>query len=330
VREERMKKNRALSPDRKNHRRLFRDLAAAFLLIVLACVFTNCTSGQKSSDSAGSGHSLSPQELADLSDTSAESYGVFLGVDEDSFSIDIFDGYDLVVVDAQELRKEQLAQLHARGHIVYSYLNVGSIEDFRDYYEDFTDICLDRYKNWPEENWIDVTKEEWQRFVTADLPARILEKDPKVDGLFLDNLDVYFHMASSGKYRAESENAYEALIKILQEYHAGEIPVLINGAEDFVRRLLEDDMGSLILGVNQETVFTAITDYKRDGFEAQDEDETEHYCEYLEECAEEGLQVFLLEYTDDLSIEEKITLYCREHAFRYYISRHVNLVPSAE
>ena len=324
-----MKKNKALSPDRRTHKRLFR-VPAALLLIVLACIITNCASGEKGRESAGTGPSLSEEKLTGISDTSSDSYGVFLGVDEDSFSVDLFDGYDMVVVDAQELRKEQLAQLHARGHIVYSYLNVGSIEDFRDYYEDFEDICLDRYKNWPEENWIDVTKEEWQSFVTVDLPARIFEMDPKTDGLFLDNLDVYFHMAASRKYRTESEEAYDSLVRILKAYHAAEIPVLINGAEDFVQRLLEDGMEELTEGVNQETVFTAIKDYRRDRFEAQDEEETEYYCEYLEKCAEAGLQVFLLEYTDDLSLEAQIAGYCREKGFRYYISGHVNLVPSTE
>lgn len=336
--EKRMNDHRTRSSDKKmeerprKHKRkqVLSALAAVVLLILLACIFTNCASRHDGGDSAGSGDSLFPEDLTEVPDTSAESYGVFLGVDEDSFSIDLFEGHDMVVVDAQELRKEQLAQLHARGHIVYSYLNVGSIEDFREYYEDFEDICLDRYKNWPEENWIDVTKEEWQRFVTMDLPARIMEKDPLVDGLFLDNLDVYFHMASSRKYRADSEKAYQALVGILQDYRSMEIPVLINGAEDFVLRLLDEDMEQLIEGVNQETVFTAIADYKRDRFEAQDEEETEHYAEYLEQCAKAGLQVFLLEYTDDLSVEAQIAGFCREHDYRYYISRHVNLVPSTD
>ncbi|MBP3875499.1 MAG: hypothetical protein J6E41_07375 [Lachnospiraceae bacterium] len=69
----------------------------------------------------------------EVPDTSERSYGVFLGIDKDSFDISIFDDYEMVVIDAQELRTDQLAQLHAKGHTVYSYLNVGSSEISRDY-----------------------------------------------------------------------------------------------------------------------------------------------------------------------------------------------------
>jgi hypothetical protein len=123
-------------------------------------------------------------------DTTEESYGVFLGVDATTFSMDLFEGYDMVVVDAQELRSDQLAQLHATGHTVYSYLNVGSIEESRSYFDDYSDCCLDRYENWPEEFWVDVTRPEWQKLVTEELTDRILDADPQIDGLFLDNLDI--------------------------------------------------------------------------------------------------------------------------------------------
>ena len=265
-----------------------------------------------------------------IPDTSEESYGVFIGVDASSFDISLFEGYDLVVVDAQELKSEQLVQLHARGHTVYSYLNVGSIEKTRDYYRDYRDLCLDRYDNWPDEYWVDVTQDKWQDFVTEDLPAEILRKDPEIDGLFLDNLDVYAHIQETRRYRKKSEETFAALTGILEAYAGKNLPVLINGADAFVSRMIEEGREDLIGGINQETVFSAILDYDRDKFGEQDEDDLKYYKTYLKTCKKAGIEVFLLEYTTDTELEETIVRYCEKNGYRYYISAHVNLIPYEE
>lgn len=264
-------------------------------------------------------------EDVEISDTSKESYGVFLGIDSKSFDVNLFDEYDLVVVDAQELRPDQLAQLHARGHVVYSYLNVGSIETNRDYFSKYKDLCLFKYENWPDEYWVDVTQKRWQEFTGSGLVDRILANDPKVDGLFLDNLDIYYQVQEKKKYRSMKDDVYSALINILEDYREAGLPVLVNGADTFVSRLIEEEQEDLIRGVNQETVFSRIRDYDKDRFGKQPKGETEYYTEYLETCTEAGLDVFLLEYTTDEDVERDICRYCYENGFRFYISPHVNL-----
>lgn len=264
-------------------------------------------------------------EDVEISDTSKESYGVFLGIDSNSFDINLFDEYDMVVVDAQELRPDQLAQLHARGHEVYSYLNVGSIEKNRDYYSKYKDLCLFRYENWPDEYWVDVTQKRWQEFTGSGLVDRILANDPKVDGLFLDNLDIYYQVQEKKKYRSMKEDVYGALINILEKYQEAGLPVLVNGADTFVSRLVDEEQEDLIRGVNQETVYSRILDYDKDRFGKQPKGETEYYTEYLETCKEAELDVFLLEYTTDEDVERDICRYCYENGFRFYISQHVNL-----
>ena len=156
------------------------------VLLVLLCALLSLT-GCRIGGEEGA-------EDVEISDTSKESYGVFLGIDSKSFDVNLFDEYDLVVVDAQELRPDQLAQLHARGHVVYSYLNVGSIETNRDYFSKYKDLCLFKYENWPDEYWVDVTQKKWQKFTGSGLVDRIRANDPEVDGLFLDNLDIYGHV----------------------------------------------------------------------------------------------------------------------------------------
>lgn len=307
----------------RRHRRE-KSAAARILLaaLVLTVVMPLGGCGKKESGSL--------EEKTVSQDTSVDSYGVFLGVDANSFHIEDFAPYDMVVVDAQELRKEQLAQLHAGGRLVYSYLNVGSVEESRDYFGTYRDLFLDQYENWPDEYWVDVTDERWQEFVSRELPDAIRRKDPKIDGLFLDNLDIYSHVLEKKTTRDRGEDTYNALGEILEGYSAQNLPVLVNGADEFVEKLLEEDRASLILGVNQETVFTRILDYKKDRFGTQKKSETQYYTEYLEKCKKAGLSVFLLEYTSDDKIAEQIMSYCGENGFRYYISGHVNLSPSNE
>lgn len=266
------------------------------------------------------------KKKTEVQETPLPTYGVFLGVDRDSFQISDFDDYETVVVDALELRKEQLAQLHSSGHTVYSYLNVGSVEDSRDYYDRFSDLLLDGYKNWPEEDWVDVTDDRWKNFVTGDLPDRIRDKDPAVDGFFLDNLDIYGHIMDSKDYREMGKDTYKALTAILESYHDADIPVIVNGADEFVVRLIKDGNTRLIKGVNQETVFTRIKNYKRDKFKKQDKEEQDRLTAYLKKCADAGIEIFLLEYTKDDAVAEEIKEFCGKNRYRYYISKHVNLI----
>ena len=77
-------------------------------------------------------------------------YGVFIGL-EGSEVIKKCAGYDTVVIDAQYVSKEDITLMQGRGQTVYSYLNIGSIETFRPYYNDYKYLTLKPYLDWEEE-----------------------------------------------------------------------------------------------------------------------------------------------------------------------------------
>ena len=180
------------------------------------------------------------------------------------------------------------------------------------------------YDNWPDEVWVDVTQEEWQKFVSEELLDRILDKDPEIDGLFLDNFDVYSRI-SDLENEDMTQDAYDALTAILETYQEEELPVLINGADLFVDRLIREGETGLIRGVNQETVFSRIMNYDLDLFGRQNNKEKETYLSYLKRCREAGLAVFLLEYTTDESLKKEIEQFCMKNSYQFYISEHVDL-----
>lgn len=242
-----------------------------------------------------------------------DAYGVFIGLDAQQ--TDKLYAYDTVVLDAQYYDAEDIAQLHAEGVTVYTYLNIGSLENFRTYYTQFQDLQLGAYANWEEEQWIDVSSPRWQSFVHEEARG-LLEKG--VDGFFIDNCDVY--------YEYETSDIFDGLTAILQDIMSLDAPVIINGGDAYVSayRLRYGSAGDVMTGVNQESVFSAI-DFENRTFSAKDEEESRYFQDYVEACAADGMQVYLLEYTTDAQLARRIAEYCDQHGFSYYISDSLEL-----
>lgn len=241
-------------------------------------------------------------------------YGVFLGVNpEDAKKIA---GYDTVVIDAQYFTQEEIAQMQQSGSQVYTYLNIGSIETFREGYDSLKDCILSPYDNWPDEYWVDVSRPEWQNFIASEAKS-LSEKG--VDGFFLDNADVY--------YLYPTDAIYEGLNAILQILAQYDKPVLINGGDVFVTKAVldADEPNPVITGVNQECVFTNI-DFDSSRLILQDAESTTYYQEYLARCKLAGLDVYLTEYAKrGDGISAVIDSYCNDHGHHYYISPSINL-----
>ena len=90
-------------------------------------------------------------------------YGVFLSLDHGD--MESLYGYNQIVIDAQYFEKEDIQLLKQSGTKVYTYLNLGSLENFRTYYAEFLDLTLDDYENWEEEKWVNVSDPRWQKFL---------------------------------------------------------------------------------------------------------------------------------------------------------------------
>ena len=251
-------------------------------------------------------------------------YGVFLGASPED--IDYMKNYDTIVIDAQYFTEDQIAQLKEGGHTVFSYLNIGSVEDFRSYYSEYEDLTFADYDNWPEERWVDVSEDDWQEFILEDLAPSILDKG--VDGLFVDNVDVYYVASEEGLYDGDDEDIYYGVENILESLADMDTYVCINGGDTFVWEYFDrdGDLSDIMDAVNQESVFSSIEDYENDIFGEADDGDHEWYTEYIEMCADECIDVYLLEYTTDEDLIAEIDAYCREMEFAYYASPSVGLV----
>ena len=240
-------------------------------------------------------------------------YGVFLNAD--ASSLKQLKNYDLIVIDAQYFTKSDIELLHQNGTKVYTYLNIGSIENFREYYTTYEKLAIGRYEHWDEEKWVDVADPDWQKFM-EQLSQELFEKG--VDGFFIDNCDVYYY--------APRESIFEGLTAILQNIMTFDKAVIINGGDTYVTEYREryGAIDHIMTGVNQESVWSAI-DFDKGTFYEQTKETRDYYCNYLEACQADGMDVYLLEYTTDKKLIQKIKKYCNEHDFQFYISNSLEL-----
>lgn len=240
-------------------------------------------------------------------------YGVFLNAD-DTF-LERFKEYDTIVIDAQYFTRKDIGILHENEVTVYTYLNIGSIENFREYYADYEKLALGDYEHWEEEKWMDVSSPDWQKFI-GSLARELYEKG--VDGFFIDNCDVYYY--------ASAASIFDGLTVILQDVMSLGKEVIINGGDVYVTEYREryGTAKDIMTGVNQESVWSGI-DFDKGTFYEQNKEDRDYFCNYVESCKADGAEVYLLEYTTDSKLIQKIEEYCKKHDFRFYISDSLEL-----
>lgn len=240
-------------------------------------------------------------------------YGVFLSIDASGMKK--LYNYKEVVIDAQYFSKSDIQTMHKKGVKVYTYLNVGSIENFRKYYKDYKHLAIGDYENWNEEKWVDVSSLEWQRFIRK-LSGKLLKKG--VDVFFIDNCDVYDY--------AKTRKNFVGLVKILKNIKAQKKEVIINGGDVFVKKYKREygSMKGIMTAVNQETVWSRII-FDKGRFGKQPKDVREYFLNYVKLCKKDGIKVYLLEYTKNKKLINQIDSYCKKNKFKYYISDSIEL-----
>ncbi|MBO4678796.1 MAG: endo alpha-1,4 polygalactosaminidase, partial [Lachnospiraceae bacterium] len=199
-----------------------------------------------------------------------QKYGVFIGSDKE---LSNYKDYETIVIDAQYYTAEQIKEFKGDSHKVYSYINVGSVEDFRDYYADYEDLTLGDYEHWAGEKWVDVSNVEWQEFVLNELAPSLAEKG--IDGFFVDNCDVY--------YVYPKPEILSGLSNIMRGLRSTGRDVIINGGDAFLEAYTAEFGNPLdvVTGINQESVFSGI-DWDDGTFTEASEEDQEYFTDYIE------------------------------------------------
>ena len=240
-------------------------------------------------------------------------YGVFIGISkEDGMKLN---NYEVLVLEPTEFNKDDIKKLHEKNKKIYAYLNIGSLESYRQYYEKFKGKVLGNYENWKDEYWMDVSDKEWQNLVVDELGENIADKG--FDGFFIDNCDVY--------YQFSEEKIYGGLCSILKALRKYNLNTTINGGDTFVNKCIDEkNAKDMFDGVNQESVFTDI-DFEHKTYNKKSIEEREYFTKYLQKVNSCGLKVFLLEYGADSKLKNEIERYCIENDFHWYNAKNIEL-----
>lgn len=243
----------------------------------------------------------------------AASYGVFIGAQEDKLLS--LKNYDVLVVDAEKLGSDDIASMHKNGNeMIYSYLNIGSVESFRSYYDEFLPYTIGDYENWEDERWVDVSSEQWQAHI-AEAADDLMCKG--IDGIFADNADVY--------YIYHDPETYNALIKIFSIFSEKGLSVILNGGDVFISEAIRNNaVPECIKAVDQECVFTSV-DFRNKTFGENAPEVRKYFLDYLDECARNGIGVYFIEYGADGGLKKEIQYYCMGKGFGCYFADSVEL-----
>ena len=247
--------------------------------------------------------------------SSTEKWGVFIGgkcLKKNSKKVK---KYRYVVVDAQYYNKSEIRRFKKGGRKVYSYLSIGTLERYRPYYNKFRKYIKGRYNNWDDEQWVDVTKKDWQDFVVKNLVRDFRKKG--INGLWIDNTDVY--------YEYPTKEIFQSLVSMLRKIRQKGFPVIINGGDVFVSELIRTGNQKLIKGIMQEEVLTRIANYRKGRFAHQEMDDYLYFTRYCTSVKKAGLSVALLEYARSKKMKKTITNFCKKNGYTVYISNNVQL-----
>lgn len=162
---------------------------------------------------------------------------------------------------------------------------------------------------------MDAADTDWQKLM-GQLALKLNEKG--VDGflLIIAMYIIIFH-----------ERVFlKGLTVILQNIMTFGKEVIINGGDAYVTEYKEryGTLDDIMTGINQETVWSGI-DFNKGTFIEQKKEERDYFCQYLEACKAEGMEVYLLEYTTDRKLIRKIEKYCKKQGFHLYISDTLEL-----
>lgn len=227
------------------------------------------------------------------------------------------EGSGIIVIESEDYTDKQIQEIAAKGYRALAYLSIGTIERERPWFKQFEKYKLKRLDDWPKEYYMNMQKTAWQKFLVNRAMAL---KQRGFDGWWCDNLDVYSEYKSSTEFTA----CYGLLQKIkkLGGY------VMVNGGSEFLDDAIDKcaELKYILNGYTQEEVFSLIKDYEGKGeFGKQHKEDRKFYQGLIKKLEKRKINCYLLEYTRDKDLKEKIKKWCKEQKVGYCISEDVNL-----
>lgn len=175
--------------------------------------------------------------------------------------------------DGANFTKAQIATLRAAGkNRVISYLNLGSCENYRSYWNTVpsgfvsckanTKAQRGAYDGYPDETWMNVGDADYQHLMVDHVAQRLA--DMGIDGFFLDNLEIVEHGTSTtnGPCDAACAQGGLDLVRKLREKFPDLLIVMQNATGSFTRTGKTGGVSfpTLLDGISHEEVYAPTYD----------------------------------------------------------------------
>ena len=153
---------------------------------------------------------------------------------------DIEEGSGILALEPDDYSPEEIQAIRKKGYKVLGYMSVGTLEEYRPWFKEYSKYKFEKLEDWPDEYYVDVRKNGWRKF----LKSRAEEiKEKGFDGWWCDNIDVYTEHKSKAMFTALA--SVFLMLKEIGGY------VMINGGSEWV-----DD--AIDRGENLKNISTAI------------------------------------------------------------------------
>ena len=191
--------------------------------------------------------------------------------------------YGLIVADGEDSPAERVAELRERGKVVLAYLSVGTIEDWRSWFDEAKPYRLGREPDWEGEWYARLADPGYRELIAGRVAPELLAKG--FDGLFLDNTDMI------ETHRAQTDGMHALVSRLGALVHAEPGYLFAQNGDGTVGPMLDD-----LDGWNREDV-TATYDFDRGRYRPTPRRERRAALRALTEIRAEGLLTTTADYT---------------------------------
>ena len=204
--------------------------------------------------------------------------------------------FDRVVIDPTNVTDRQIADLHAAGITVYSYITVGE-------YDESLPDYLKEAKRTDNEEWkssiMDVTSPLWHEYIIKCVEEL---KNRNFDGLFLDTLDSFNAYSDEEEDKAYYDRQVEGLTRLVNDIHAVMPRLIFNrGFEIFDRISFKPE------AVGAESVYKTYS-ASDDSYIDVSASESRWIIDNLNHVKSAGVEAIGLDYLPESDSEERIKL----------------------
>ncbi len=198
---------------------------------------------------------------------------------------------DIIDIDAFSATPELVANLKAQGKTVIAYLSVGSVESYRPDANDFPQrIIGNQYDGYPDERWLDIRQIE---VLAPIMEARIhMIKSKGFDGIEPDNMNGY---QNNTGFNISEEDAIAYSRWLIEQAHSQGLSIGQKNSEELIP-ILYDEFDWIL---------------SEDAF-------VDDFYEELAPFINSGKAVFLVEYTDRISLGDFQMQVCPDAITRNY------------